>query len=153
MNSINLQGVWKGYYQYSSKKIQKIHKYSKTGFTIEITHFDGVNFEGEVYDDLESGGTRGRGIIQGKYEKNKISFVKKMPISTVVYPDGTVVEEDKPHRNIYYEGIFENTAFIGTWRFKLGIEFRRGILIYPPSKGTWYMEKSNENTLFKLFKN
>ena len=145
---MDLRGIWKGFYQYSSKNLRELYNDHKTGFTIEITSFDGVHFEGKVYDDLETGGTRGIGIIEGKIKNNKIRFVKKMPISTVVYPDGRVVEEDKPHRNIYYEGSFDNNVFTGIWRFKFGIEFRRGIIIFPSSKGTWQMQKTEENRLF-----
>lgn len=150
---MDLTGIWKGYYQYENKRLPESYATRNTEFTIEITSFDGRNFEGKVYDDLESGGTRGIGIIEGKIKDNKIRFVKKMPVSTVVYPDGRVVEEDKPHRNIYYEGSFENNVFKGIWRFKFGIEFRRGILVYPPSKGTWQMKKTDENPLFILSKN
>lgn len=150
---MDLRGIWNGFYQYSSKNLRALYQENKTGFTIEITSFDGINFEGKVYDDIESGGTRGIGAIHGKIKTNRISFVKKMPISTVVYPNGTVVEENKPHRNIYYEGVFENQVFKGVWRFKFGIEFRRGIIIYPPSKGTWEMEKSSKNPLFSLTQN
>lgn len=140
---MNLKGIWKGFYQYDPKGFAESYMGRRTGFTITITSLEEFHFEGTVYDDLESGGTRGIGIIEGKIKNNKIRFVKKMPISTTVYPDGTVVEENKPHRNIYYEGKFENTIFKGTWRFKFGIEFRRGISIYFPSKGTWEMEKSH----------
>lgn len=150
---MELRGIWKGFYQYKNKRLPESYSTRNTAFTIEIISFDGVHFEGKVYDDLETGGTRGIGTIEGKIKNNKIRFVKKMPISTVVYPDGTVVEEDKPHRNIYYEGSFNNNVFTGIWRFKFGIEFRRGILIYPPSKGTWQMEKTNENPLFMVTEN
>ena len=150
---MNLQGIWKGFYQYNNKRLPESYSTSITGFTIEIKSFDGKNFEGTVFDDLESGGTRGIGTITGKIKNNKISFVKKMPVSTIVYPDGTVVEEDKPHRNIYYQGILEHKVFKGTWRFKFGISFRGGIFLYPASKGTWQMEKTDENPLFSFTEN
>lgn len=137
---MNLTGIWQGTYQYLGKNLSEERQNINTKFTIEIKSFDGHIFSGIVYDDLETGGTKGVGKIKGKLNGNKISFTKKMPISTLVFPDGKVVEENRPHSTIYYSGKIENNEFSGIWRFKFRIQFINGIRIILPSKGTWQMK-------------
>ncbi len=92
---------------------------------------------------MQTGGTAGVGDFSGSIKGNKIEFIKRMPIKTLVLPDGTRIEEEKLHRPIYYKGIIdESTGLIqGTWRFKVGIGFVKGQLtFYKGTKGEWKLK-------------
>src|SRR5262249_11740988 len=86
-----MQGTWIGTYKYDSKNHSGLNK-RVIGFTIVITDFDGINFQGTVTDDLESGGTKGEGVITGIIQNNKIEFVKQMPVLTLTNRKGRRIE-------------------------------------------------------------
>ncbi|AEA43511.1 hypothetical protein [Fluviicola taffensis] len=137
-----MTGKWTGIYQHESKRIPENRRNQQTRFKIEITQFDGKNFSGTIEDDLETGGTRGTGIIEGKIKGNQLRFIKKMPIQTSLDKNGNIIEEQKPHRSIFYTGIIQNDTVKGLWRFKFGIGIFQGkFAIFPSIKGSWEMTK------------
>ncbi len=138
-----MKGNWIGKYWYSGNVPDRL-KERKTEFELTIENHLNSKISGKVSDDLETGGTPGIGSFSGKIMGNRISFVKRMPVRSYFLPDGTNIEEDKPHRPIYYKGILnaKENSIKGTWRFKFGIEFLNGRLaIYPSTKGQWEMKK------------
>ena len=145
-----MKGIWTGKYKHENKRIPEERRNQWTKFKIEITKFDGKNFSGEIEDDLDSGGTRGKGIIEGKLNNNKIEFVKKMPIQTILLPDGTRNESIRPQRNIYYSGLLEDGFFKGSWKFKWGIRrVNNKVALLLPIKGIWEMRKVNKIAILK----
>lgn len=137
-----MTGSWTGTYKFLSKRIPEEIRNLETIFKVEIIEFDGKNFSGTVQDDLETGGMNGVGKIVGKVKNGMVEFVKEMPIRTVYMPDGSKIEEDKPHRKIYYSGKILENQIEGVWRFKFGIgKVNNRLVIFPTSKGTWKMKK------------
>jgi hypothetical protein len=138
-----MKGTWIGTYKHESKRIPESKRNQITMFKIVITEFDGINFSGEVEDDVDTGGTRGKGIIEGQIINGKITFVKKMPIQTYLLPDGSLKEENQPHRKIYYSGTFDNDSIKGTWKFKFGIgKINNKLALFLPIKGKWEMKRN-----------
>lgn len=140
-----MKGIWSGKYWFKEKLLVEI-KPNHTNFEMVIEHFEMNKFLGTVKDDLATGGTKGIGKITGNISDNKIQFVKNMPIRSMLLKDGIRIEEDKPHRPIYYKGTIDkamNKAY-GTWRFKRGFGLVNGKLAYfPGTKGEWSMHKKS----------
>tara|TARA_R110002124_G_scaffold287193_2_gene471142 strand:- start:11110 stop:11529 length:420 start_codon:yes stop_codon:yes gene_type:complete len=139
-----MKGKWIGKYWFSGIVPDSLRD-RKTEFEIIIESFVNSKISGKVSDNIETGGTSGIGIISGKIKDNKVKFVKRMPVKTSVFRDGTRVEEKKPHRPIYYSGIMDSESnFIkGTWKFKRGIGFVNGrLVIYPRTRGEWEMKRA-----------
>lgn len=136
-------GNWRGYYSFLDPEINKIRGFDKTNFDIQIITIIGNKFTGKIEDDLTTGGTEGIGEIVGQINGDKIEFVKKMPVMTLlVDKKGTRITRNKKHRPIYYTGDFssDKLTITGTWKFKFGFVWL-GIIPIPvrPSKGTWSM--------------
>ncbi len=139
-----MKGKWIGKYWYSGK-VPDFLKNRKTEFEIVIEDFQNSKVLGKVSDNLETGGTSGVGSISGEIKGNNIKFTKIMPVKTTVFEDGTKLEEEKPHRPIYYSGIIDTAtnSIKGTWKFKKGIGFINGrLVIYPGTKGEWEMKRA-----------
>jgi hypothetical protein len=135
-------GNWTGTYNYSSKRIPEEIRKLETNFKIEIKKFDGVRFSGTIEDDQSTGGMKGIGKIEGNIKNGIVHFVKEMPIQSVYMPDGSKIEENKPHRKIYYSGKIIDNQIEGVWKFKFGIgKVNNRLVIFPRSKGTWKMKK------------
>jgi hypothetical protein len=136
-------GKWTGTYQYISKRTPEEIRNRATKFEIEIIEFDGITFTGTVKDDLETGGMNGVGKIVGKIRDGIVEFVKEMPNQSVYLPDGSKIEEEKPHRKIYYSGKLSDNQIEGIWKFKFGIgKVRNRLAVFPRTKGTWKMKKT-----------
>tara|TARA_R110002167_G_scaffold79828_2_gene219852 strand:- start:1198 stop:1632 length:435 start_codon:yes stop_codon:yes gene_type:complete len=140
-------GNWSGNYSFLNPEINKIRGFEKTNFSIKITAVEKNKFTGRIQDDLTTGGTEGVGEIIGQINNNKVEFVKKMPIMTILVDSkGTRKTYNKKHRPIYYSGEFsiDKKTVTGTWRFKFGFIWI-GIIPIPvkPSKGTWSMTLVN----------
>ena len=141
-----MKGKWNGTYWYEGNATDSI-KYRITPFQLIIEHVKGKKISGNVKDDTKMGGTKGVGTINGSIKGNKIKFVKRMPIHTVILHNGTRIEENKPHRPIYYKGIInkEGDHIEGTWRFKMGLGFVDGkIALFLGTRGFWEMKKATE---------
>lgn len=135
-------GNWTGTYKYLGKRIPEEIRCRETKFKIEIIEFNGNYFYGTVQDDLETGGMKGIGKIVGNVKNGILEFVKEMPIQSVYMPDGSKIEEGKPHRKIYYSGKIIGDQIEGIWKFKFGIgKVNNRLVIFPRSKGTWRMKK------------
>lgn len=125
-----------------SKRIPEEIRKQETNFKIEIKKFDGVWFSGTIEDDQASGGMKGIGKIDGHIKNGVVYFVKEMPIQSVYMPDGSKIEEDKPHRKFYYSGTILDNTVEGVWKFKFGIgKVNNRLGIFPRSRGTWKMKK------------
>lgn len=137
-----MKGTWSGTYTYLNKRLsEELHK-RETKFKIIIDQFDGVNFSGWVEDDIESGGMKGNGTIEGTLIKDKIKFIKMMPTQTVYLPDGSKHNENKPHRKIYYTGVKINNSIKGQWKFKIGFgRVNNRLALFLASRGLWEMKK------------
>ena len=138
-----MKGKWNGKYWFSGNVPDSL-KDTKTDFELTIDDYSNSKISGKISDNVEMGGTKGIGSISGTLKGNKIKFVKRMPISTSVLQDGTRIEEDKPHRPIYYKGIIdsESNSIKGTWKFKIGIGLVKGRLaFFPGTKGEWEMKR------------
>ena len=83
-------GNWSGYYSFLNPEINKIRGFERTNFDIQIFNVAGNKFTGEIKDDLATGGTEGIGEIAGQINGNKVEFIKRMPVLTLlVDKDGT----------------------------------------------------------------
>ncbi len=145
-NSKTMKGKWNGNYWFSGD-VPDALKDRKTEFELTIDDYSNFKISGTVYDHIEMGGTKGVGEFSGTVKGNKIRFVKRMPVRTVVLKDGTRIEEKKPHRPIYYKGMidFKTGLIKGTWKFKIGIGFVKGQLVfYPGTNGEWEMRKTGK---------
>jgi len=142
-----MKGCWIGYYQYFSKSLSEKFWDMKTGFTIEIHEVDGFNFKGMVKDDIATGGMYGEGTIIGKMKGRHISFVKKMPIETLIMSDGSFKTTSRKHPKIYYKGYLAQNGneVEGVWKIKTIIIWK-GLwpFIIPSSKGNWYMKREDK---------
>ncbi len=109
-------GEWNGEYWFLGRAA-KIIEDRKTKFQIIITELQENNFSGNVTDDLQNGGMKGIGQIKGVLNGSTIKFTKQMPISTLITHSGDRIEENKPHRPIYYSGTFssDSNKITGTW--------------------------------------
>jgi hypothetical protein len=142
-----MKGNWKGKYWFSGTVPDSL-KNRKTNFELIIDNYSDNKISGKITDDIETGGTKGIGSFLGSVRGNKIKFVKRMPISTSVLQDGTIIEENKSHRPIYYKGTIEiETDLIqGTWKCKMGIGFLQGRLaFYSGISGEWEMKRASDN--------
>lgn len=137
-------GTWKGKYKYNLKQNSEFNK-KEVGFTVEITEFDGESFIGTIQDDDKNYGTEGLGTIEGKLDGHEITFIKKMPIRSILYGNNKqkVEFENKKHMPIHYHGTLNlKNSYIGKWKIKGGISFRN-LLLYVSfgTQGTWEMVK------------
>jgi hypothetical protein len=124
-------GNWSGYYSFLDPEINKIRGFDKTNFDIQITTIKDNTFTGKIQDDLATGGTEGIGEIIGQVNGDKVEFVKKMPVLTLLIDKKGQLSKDKQ-------------TVTGTWRFKFGFVWL-GIIPIPvrTSKGTWAMTFKN----------
>lgn len=141
-------GKWSGYYSFSDKEVSRIRGFEKTNFEIEILSVRDNAFTGHVQDDKKTGGMEGVGEISGMVHGDKVEFVKRMPVMTLLVDrNGTKKTLPKKHRPIYYSGQFaaDRKSISGTWRFKFGFIWM-GFLPVPvrPSKGIWSMRILSE---------
>lgn len=144
---IQLEGTWRGSYQYSWPEDFEGEKTIEVSFTIGIDRVAGQSFFGKVEDDLESGGTPGLGTIKGRYSDNGIEFEKQMPVYATIDEKGNrVFNEKKKHPVIIYTGDFSRSKMIisGTWKFKKAVWLWKGIMPYRVSagEGTFAMTKN-----------
>lgn len=136
-------GKWTGFYSFSEDKINKMRGFEKTSFDLQILSLRENTFIGKVQDDLASGGAEGIGEVVGQLQGDRIDFVKKLPVMTLIVDrKGTTKTFNQKHPPIYYTGRLSNDGHSaeGTWRFKFGIVWL-GIIPLPimPCKGIWSM--------------
>ena len=136
-----MTGTWTGTYKYKTKNPTLSKR--ETLFTLTITENDGENFKGIVFDDSETGGTKGQGTIIGTIKNGNIEFVKQMPILTLITKKGRKIEAPKEHNPIYYKGILNSDqTFEGEWKIKGGITINKYVFAFGfGTTGTWKMSK------------
>lgn len=140
-----MKGKWEGQYWFTDNVPNSMLN-QLTKFELEIDTFNQSKFSGWVKDDLETGGTKGIGTVTGKIKGDRIQFVKQMPVRTYILGEDEKVEEEKPHRPIYYSGTinYKTNKINGTWRFKMGLGFiKGGVAFYRATKGEWNMKKTD----------
>lgn len=139
-----MKGEWKGYYQYNSAAIQQRRGVDKTFFHIHIQSSENGRFSGTVEDDLSTKGMTGTGEIDGSVEGHHITFVKRMPVNSMIAKRGETVNMRGKHPPIYYSGLIseDGQSIQGKWKFKFGFTMV-GLLPMPiiPISGKWYMER------------
>jgi hypothetical protein len=136
-----MKGQYIGFYKYHPRVQERLSR-GQTFFDINITEADGDNFFGTVKD--EPAGQPGTGTITGVASADKISFIKQMSIATSITADGQNRTYNSRHPKIYYEGVFADNKFQGTWKIKFGFIFA-GLIPIPviPTTGTWEMRKKD----------
>jgi hypothetical protein len=138
---MNLLGTWTGAYKFD-KHPEPGRDNKETWFTIIITEADGNNFSGTVRDDLETGGTKGEGTVEGKCDNSSISFIKQMPVRTMVSKNGDRIEAPVKHKPVYYTGSRDGNGFRGEWKIRAGISINKFFFSLGfGTKGTWKMIK------------
>lgn len=146
---IELEGNWSGSYTYNIPEEYKTAKTREVNFNIIIQNVNHIRFSGIVEDDLKTGGTPGIGNITGRFTKQKIKFIKKMPISASFDIHGNhVIDESKPHPTLIYNGFFslDKQYITGTWKFKRKKIFWKGIfpIWYSLGNGHFIMKKEQK---------
>lgn len=136
-------GQWTGFYSFSDIEVNKIRGFEKTNFDIQILSINENKFTGTVQDDLATGGTEGIGEIFGQIHGDRIEFVKRMPVMTLIVDrKGTKKTLNKKHRPIFYSGRISNDGHTvtGTWELKSGFVWF-GLIPVPVrrSTGVWSM--------------
>lgn len=146
-------GKWQGTYTFDDKRVNLARGFDHTAFVIEITTLHGNQFTGTVQDDPNTGGMEGIGTITGHVDKDRIQFVKQMPVMTLLMnKQGLRKKLPKKHRPIYYSGTLseDRSSAEGSWKFKPGIVWM-GLFPMPmvTSTGKWSMRletKSNNQS-------
>jgi len=144
---INLEGTWKGTYQYNIHEELIDEQLKEVEFTIVIDKLKGISFSGTVEDNLETGGTPGKGIIKGKINNDQIQFNKEMPVHASINEKGErIINQNKKHHTIIYKGEFSRSkkSIHGYWEFKKRVWLWKGIIPYRVSlgNGTFTMHKN-----------
>ena len=143
---IDLIGTWKGTYTYNLPDEYKYEKMLKVEFTIKIENVKGRKFWGTVEDNLETGGTPGKGDITGKYTDEEVLFDKNMPILSGIDENNNYYTDDsKKHPTIQYSGAFSRNKqhITGSWKFKKKKLIWRGLIPvrYSLGNGSFTMKK------------
>ena len=138
-----MEWKWNGKYWYLGK-LPENFKEKLVRFELNILELKNGKIHGTVADNLEDGGTNGIGSFMGMVKGNSISFVKKMPMRSYFFKDGSRFEENKPHASVYYKGIMDikNNTVKGTWKIKMRFGILNGrVAFFPGTKGEWDMVK------------
>lgn len=138
-----MKGKYKGTYWYTGN-VPEVLKGTEVDFEFIIENTENNKILGCVSDNVEMGGTPGVGRFTGTIKGNNIKFVKKMPIQSIVFYDGIRVEEEKPHKPIYYKGVInkETGVIQGDWKIRGGLEFvNRQLYFHPKTTGKWKMTR------------
>ena len=72
-------GNWTGTYKYLGTRFPEELRNRETKFTIEITDFDGIKFSGQVQDEPETGGMKGR---RKEIIREELHFIIKQGFGT-----------------------------------------------------------------------
>jgi hypothetical protein len=146
-------GTWRGTYNYAPTAI--LPNRESVRFTLALKQGWFGHFKGIVTDD-SAHGMPGTGLIKGCFSFPRIEFIKRMPVCSVVTPEGRQMtlrefligqgiscRQELPHRPISYQGEFSSsTQAHGSWLLKGG-SFPLGnglVLNLEESKGTWTIE-------------
>lgn len=133
-----MKGKYLGFYKYNNERVHNKLGRSQTFFDLEITGIEGDNFWGTVED--EPIGQPGTGTITGVLKGGNISFIKQMSVAASITADGSLKTYNSKHPKIYYNGIYTDGKYKGTWKIKFGFIFSGLIPIpIPPISGIWEM--------------
>lgn len=140
-----MTGKWLGFYQYNHQEAQRLNGFERTFFIINIQSFDGENFKGTVQDDVDTGGMKEEGIVEGYVEGNNVFFIKLMPVHGVLNNGSQrLIKKKEKHPTLYYTGTFSNDKkeLTGQWKFRYSIFLLWGFIPVPyrPGKGEWGMK-------------
>ena len=136
-NNRNFPLVWSGAYEYDLiPEMDRVP--AAVAFRLEL-HFSGDgNFTGNVRDSDDSPMLE-LGVVNGKLENDKISFVKSMPVATFMEQDGSSTRMNCEHPPIHYEGEYvrEENLLVGCWHIP---SMSSGVFEQPPATGTWHAD-------------
>jgi len=146
---IDVIGAWKGTYTYDLPDEYETKKVQEVEFTVRIDKVVGRKFWGTVEDNLETGGTPGKGEITGKYTDEEVQFDKNMPILAVIDENKNHrIDDTKKHPTILYRGVFSKSKqrITGSWTFKKKKLFWKGLIPvrYSLGNGTFTMKKEDD---------
>jgi len=146
---VDIVGTWKGTYTYNLPDEYKTEKMQEVEFTVIIDKVKGHKFWGTVEDNLETGGTPGKGEITGKYSDEEVQFDKNMPILAVIDENSKHITDDtKKHPTILYRGVFSKSKqhITGSWLFKKKKLFWKGLIPvwYSLGNGSFTMRKEDD---------
>lgn len=143
--SRRLDGTWFGTYRYDHPKFDR--QMGVVPFTMEFVESEDGSFAGWVEDDVSSGGTPGRGSIQGRRAGDDIRWLKRMPVWAwmVITPDGKRVMKTDPNRRhptLSYRGrMSDDGTASGRWSFTGVIGFLSWMLTFGRGGGTWTLRR------------
>ena len=145
---IDLVGIWIGTYSYNLPDEYKTENMQTVEFTIRIDKVKGCKFWGTVEDNLETGGTPGKGEITGKYTEEEVQFDKKMPkLAMIDEKRNHVIDNTKKHPTILYKGVLSRSKqdITGSWMFKKKKLIWKGLIPvwYSLGTGSFTMKKEN----------
>src|SRR5688572_3202540 len=131
MARLKLTGIWQGRYAYDpSESYPQPGPEVSFGMSLKQSWLF-RDFIGEIWEDPPNG-MPGRGRIEGRLSRGKITFLKWMPFARFRSDEGSMtlkeyvektfemtVDENPPHPVLRYEGEFnaEMEQFEGTWSF------------------------------------
>ncbi|HEX2536445.1 MAG TPA: hypothetical protein VHK69_22035 [Chitinophagaceae bacterium] len=146
MHPALLNGQWKGVYTYGNP-------YSWKGksepFTLDIICWEGI-IQGTCADVYTRRYFDRPAVIEGVYDDNFISFIKKYPgLLTVDEAGRDLVLHDQPSLPIHYTGAPYRRLFSrrlrmkGEWSLTQAIRNAQGQMEFYTGSGTWRMTKIN----------
>ena len=137
----NFPLAWSGAYEYDFI-LEMDYTPPAIAFRLELQFSNDVDFTGHVRESSNSPMPE-LGVINGKLENDKITFVKSMPVATLLEFDGSSTKMDCDHPPIHYEGEYvrEENLLVGHWIIP---SKSTGVFEQPPTTGTWYADAEME---------
>jgi len=142
MNSnTNFPLVWSGFYEYDFIPEMDCAP-TAIAFRLELQFSSDIDFTGHVRES-EASPMPELGVVIGKLENDKITFVKSMPVATMMESDGSSTKMDCDHPPIHYEGEYvrEENLLVGCWQIR---SKSNGVFGQPPTTGTWYADAETD---------
>ncbi|HEX7903771.1 MAG TPA: hypothetical protein VF487_07825 [Chitinophagaceae bacterium] len=142
-----IEGKWIGHFVYG-ETYPKEFKSKKISFVIEIAK-DNELIKGTCIDDLSREIFKNPAIIEGLFENDFITFIKRYPaLLTEDENNNLVAHFDKPSVNIHYKGVLTKNLFSriyffkGEWEISGSYLDEMGQANYYTFAGKWRMQKS-----------
>jgi hypothetical protein len=146
MNTQSLDGNWKGEFTYGDG--YEIETQGKSVKFEMILKFNGNIFTGTCIDEETKHLFKEPATIEGIFDKNYISIIKKYPCLITANEENEMVAiPDKASLQIHYtgtlrkRGLFFGYFFEGEWEVTTPIEDEEGEILYATGLGSWTMTR------------